>query len=406
MQKFNANQQWVSFLNKIFKRSADTFGDIDSAVSTVLSGVNTNGVYVTEDTALTITTVWACVSLLSESVGILPIHLYRKTDTGREIVRGHKSLNLVNTPNSYFTRMDMLQHLMVSVTLHGNGYVRIIRDKAGNPVRLKLIDPQIPQPVLSPKDELFYDIQGEMVHCDDMIHIKGLAVDGLKGKSPIAVHRENLMLTMEVQRYGEQFFSRGGNTSGVFEVPGTLKEDAFKRLQKQLTQQYAGLGNSHKPMLLEAGMKYSRINIPLDDAQFLTTRKFQKGEIASIYRVPPHMVGDLERSTYSNIEQQSQEYLTYCLMPYLVKIETELNQKLLSYKDREALYFRFGLNGLLRADSKSRSEFYKNMYLIGCMSPNEIRELEEMNKYKGGDEFYVQQNMTTANNAINQNNEQ
>ena len=397
----------MSFLSKIFKRSADNFSEIDRAVSTALSGgVNTNGsVYVTEDTALTLTTVWACVSLLSESVGILPVHLYKKTDTGREIVHGHKALNLVNNPNSYFSRMDLLQHLMVSVTLHGNGYARIIRDKSGNAERLKLLEPQVPQPVLSPNDELFYNVEGELVHSDDMIHIKGLVVDGLKGMSPIAVHRENLALTMEVQRYGEQFFSKGGNTSGVFEVPGTLKDDAFKRLQQQLIAQYVGLGNSHKPLLLEGGMKYSRVNIPLDDAQFLTTRKFQKSEIASIYRVPPHMVGDLERSTYSNIEQQSQEYLTYCLMPYLVKIETELNQKLLSYYDREKLYFRFGLNGLLRADSKSRSEYYKNMYLIGCMSPNEIREREEMNKYSGGDEFYVQQNMTTTENAINQNNE-
>ncbi|MBR5184365.1 MAG: phage portal protein [Bacteroidales bacterium] len=397
----------MSFLTKIFKRSitADTYGEIDRAVSSVLAGVKTKGVYVTEDTALTITTVWACVSLLSESVGILPIHLYKKTDTGREIVHGHESLNLVDSPNSYSTRMDLLQHLMVSVTLHGNGYARIVRDKGGKPVRLKLIDPQVPQPVLSPQDELFYDLNGEMVHCDDMIHVKGLVVDGCKGKSPIAVHRENLMLTMEVQKYGEQFFSNGGNTSGVFEVPGTLKDEAYNRLKAQLTEQYVGVNNSHKPMLLEGGMKYTRINIPLDDAQFLTTRKFQKSEIASIYRVPPHMVGDLERSTYSNIEQQSQEYLTYCLMPYLVKIETELNQKLLSYKDRETYYFRFGLNGLLRADSKSRSEYYKNMYMIGCMSPNEIRELEEMNKYKGGDEFYVQQNMTTTDNAINLNNE-
>ena len=395
----------MSFLSKIFKRSADTYGEIDRAVSTVLAGVNTNGVYVTEDTALTITTVWACVSLLSESVGILPIHLYKKTDTGREVVHGHDSLNLVNFPNSYFSRMDMLQHLMVSVTLHGNGYVRIMRDKGGRPIKLMMLEPQVPQPVLSKNDELFYNVNGEMVHSDDMIHVKGLVVDGFKGKSPIAVHRENLCLTMEVQKYGEQFFSKGGNTSGVFEVPGALKDDAFKRLQQQLAAQFSGIGNSHKPMLLEGGMKYTRINIPLDDAQFLTTRKFQKGEIASIYRVPPHMVGDLERSTYSNIEQQSQEYLTYCLMPYLVKIETELNQKLLSYKDREMYYFRFGLNGLLRADSKSRSEYYKNMYLIGCMSPNEIRELEEMNKYKGGDEFYVQSNMTTTDNAINKDNE-
>lgn len=397
----------MSFIDKIFKRSlpASSFNEIDRAVSSYLAGSDNDSIYISENTSLAITTVWACVSLLSETVGILPIHLYKKTETGRESVSKHPALRLINRPNSYTSRLDLMQHLMVSVVLYGNGYAVINRDKSGAPKKIDLVKPDVPQPALSEKGELFYMIEGKKVHSDDMIHVKGLVVDGLKGKSPIAVHRENLELTLMVQKYGQQFFSKGGNTSGVFEVPGTLSDAAYERLKNNLATNYGGIGNSHKPLLLEGGMKYSRINIPLDDAQFLSTRKFQKSEIASIFRVPPHMVGDLERSTYSNIEQQSQEFLTYCLMPYLVKIETELNSKLLSYDDAADHYFRFGLNGLLRADSKSRSEYYKNMYLIGCMNPNEIRELEEMNKYNGGDEFYVQQNMTTTDNAINQNNE-
>lgn len=396
----------MSILNKI-KRSLGLINseNIDRAVSTVLSGGKAEQIYVTEDTSLAVTTVWACVSLLSESVGILPIHLYKKTNVGRELVTNHPGYQLINRPNSYTTRLDLLQHLMTSVTLYGNGYAEIVRDANGKAVKINKLEPEVPQPSLSKDGELFYSVNGRMVHSDDMIHIKGLVVDGLVGKSPIAVHRENLSLTLMVQQYGQKFFAKGGNTEGVFEVPGTLSKDAYERLKADLTANYYGIGNSHRPMLLEGGMKYSRINIPLDDAQFLSTRKFQKGEIASIYRVPPHMVGDLERSTYSNIEQQAQEFLTYCLMPYLVKIETELNNKLLRVGERGTYYFRFGLNGLLRADSKSRSEYYKNMYMIGCMNPNEIRELEEMNKYEGGDEFYVQQNMTTTDNAINQNNE-
>lgn len=401
----------MSLFKKIFKRDAadvlHSYEDIDGAVSKALAGMSGSGnkVYVTEDTALSVTTVWACVSLLSESVGVLPIHLYKKNSSGREMVNEHPSLNLIKYPNEYTSQMDLLQWLMVSATLHGNGYARIIRDRNAKPVRLKLLDPQVPQPVLSASDELFYNIAGELVHCDDIIHVKGLVVDGLKGKSPISVHRENLELSMQVQSYGNRFFANGGNTSSVIEIPGSLTKDSFQRLKQDFAERIAGLENAHKPMLLEGGAKYNRINIPLDDAQFLSTRKFQKGEIASIFRVPPHMVGDLERSTYSNIEQQAQEYLTYCLMPYLVKIESELNRKLLRYDEQQTYYFRFGLNGLLRADSKSRSEYYKNMYLIGCMNANEIRELEEMNKYEGGDKFFVQQNMTTTDNAINQNNE-
>lgn len=384
---------------------APSHSEIDKAISNALSGVGISDmVYITEDSALAVTTVWSCVTLLSESVGILPIHLYKKTDQGRESVSNHFGLDLVNHPNSYTTRMDLMQHLMVSVALHGNGYARIIRED-GKPVSLELLQPDVPQPQLSANKVLFYNVKGEMVSSDDMIHIKGLVVDGLKGKSPITVHRENLELSIYVQRYGSLFFSKGGNTSSIIKVPGTLSKDSFARLKEQINERLAGLGNAHKPLLLEGGAEYNRINIPLDDAQFLSTRKFQKGEIASIYRIPPHMVGDLERSTYSNIEQQAQEFVTYCLMPYLMKIEEELNNKLLTIAQRRTHYFRFGLNGLLRADSKSRSEYYKNMYLIGCMNPNEIRELEEMNKYEGGGEFYVQQNMTTTNNAINQNNE-
>lgn len=384
---------------------APSHSEIDRAISKMLSGGDTDRVYVTEDSALAVTTVWACVTLLSESVGILPIHLYKKTDQGRESVSKHFGLQLINHPNSYTTRMDLLQHLMVSVALRGNGYARIHRED-GVPVSLELLQPDVVQPQLSENKLLFYNVQGQMVSSDDMIHIKGLVVDGLKGKSPIAVHRENLELSMYVQRYGSMFFAKGGNTSSIIKVPGVLSKDSFERLKRQINEKLAGLANAHKPLLLEGGAEYNRINIPLDDAQFLSTRKFQKGEIASIYRVPPHMVGDLERSTYSNIEQQAQEFVTYCLMPYLMKIEEEFNNKLLKVAQRDVYYFRFGLNGLLRADSKSRSEYYKNMYLIGCMNPNEIRELEEMNKYEGGNEFYVQQNMTTTENAINQNNEQ
>ena len=399
----------MSFISKILKRSESPqprYETIDEAVSRALVGDSGNKVYVTDETALSVTTVWACVSLLSDSVGVLPIHLYKHTDNGREKVSSHPSLSLIRYPNAYTSRMELMQNLMVSVALYGNGYAQIFRDNDSRAVKLKILDPAVPQPYLSDNDdELFYDVAGKKVHSDDMIHIKGLVVDGLKGKSPISVFRENLELSMNVQNYGNRFFAQGGNTSSVIEVPGSLSEKAYDRLKADITKRIAGIENAHKPMLLEAGAKYSRINIPLDDAQFLSTRKFQKGEIASIYRIPPHMVGDLERATYSNIEQQGQEFVTYCLMPYLERIESELNRKLLRYDEQETYYFRFTINGLLRADSKSRSEFYKNMYMIGCMNANEIRQMEEMNSYEGGEKYFVQQNMTTTDNAIKQNNE-
>ena len=210
--------------------------------------------------------------------------------------------------------------------------------------------------------------------------------------SPIAVHRENIRLGKSVQTYGARFFDKGGNTSGIFTVPGRLKDEAYRRLKEDLNRRYVGLENAHEPFLLEDGLKYERINIPLEDAQFLGTRKFQKSEIATIFGVPPHMIADLERATNNNIEHQGMEYVVYSLLPYLVRIEMELRRKLLRENESD-MYFSFSVNGLMRGDSKTRSEFYKNMYMIGAMSANEIRALEEMNPYPDGDRYFTQLNM-------------
>ena len=256
------------------------------------------------------------------------------------------------------------------------------------------------EPILTDDDILFYRTdKGELLPSHEMLHLRGLSTNGYKGKSPIAVHRDNLSLTASAQQYGEKFFNQGGNMSGVFKYPSTLKPEAYKRLKHDLIQQSVGLHNAHTPLLLEGGMTYERISIPPEDAQFIATRKFQKTEIATIYGVPPHMIADLERATNNNIEHQGMEFVQYCLMPYLVRLEEEFNRKLLRHDEFGEYYFLFGLNGLLRGDAKTRSEYYKNMNLIGALNANEIRSLEDMNAYEGGDEYFVQANMQTIENA-------
>ncbi len=191
------------------------------------------------------------------------------------------------------------------------------------------------------------------------------------------------------------------NMSGVFKYPSTLKPDAYERLKRDLIAQSVGLHNAHIPLLFEGGMQYERISIPPEDAQFIATRKFQKTEIATIYGVPPHMIADLERATNNNIEHQGMEFVTYCLMPYLVRIEEELNRKLLRTDEFSNYYFKFNPNGLLRGDAKTRSEYYKNLNFIGAINANEVRAYEEMNSYDGGDEYFVQLNMQPVQQAIN-----
>ena len=350
---------------------------------------------------MNLTAVWACVRILSETVGTLPLHLYRRTARGRERQYNHLCHRFVQVPNSYSTRFDLMHHLMVSCALWGNGFVRIFRDKRYRPVRLKFIHPARIEPLLTDNDELFYRSDtGELLPNEDVVHLRGLSTDGYKGKSPIAVHRDNLALSVSAQLYGKRFFDQGGNMSGVFKYPSTLKPEAYQCLKKDLIAQSVGLHNAHVPLLLEGGMTYERISIPPEDAQFIATRKFQKTEIATIYGIPPHMITDLERATNNNIEHQGMEFVQYCLMPYLVRIEEEFNRKLLREDEFGEYYFLFGLNGLLRGDAKTRSEYYKNMNIVGAMSANEIRSFEDMNSYDGGDEYFVQMNMQPVTTAV------
>lgn len=397
---------WLpSFFTRSNKRTISA--EFESAVNHALLADTVADVaqrpYITEEGALNLSAVWACVRILSETVGTLPLHLYRRTSSGRERQYLHPCHRLIQTPNSYANRFDLMHHLMVSCALWGNGYARIYRDRLYRPVRLKFLHPLTVEPVLTDDDELFYRLNtGEMLSTDDVIHIKNLSTNGYKGKSPIAVHRDNLSLTMAAQEYGERFFNQGGNMSGVFKYPSTLKPEAYQRLKKDLLAQSVGLHNAHVPLLLEGGMTYERISIPPEDAQFIATRKFQKTEIATIYGIPPHMIADLERATNNNIEHQGMEFVQYCLMPYLVRIEEEFNRKLLRDDEFGDYYFLFGLNGLLRGDAKTRSEYYKNLNIVGAISANEIRSLEDMNSYEGGDEYFVQMNMQTVSNAKQQ----
>lgn len=384
------------------KRSNDEF---ESAVSATLLGqamADSMGVAppVTAENSLSLSAVWRCVNILADTVAILPIHLYEKSGDVRNRNNTHSSYRLLKRPNQYMTHFVMMRFLMTSCVLWGNGYARIIRDNKHNPIRLRPIHPGTVEPYLTESENLYYRLaNGEVVSSSDMIHIKGLSIDGIKGKSPITIHRENIQLAKYAQEFGSKFFSQGSHQGGTFTIPGELKDEQYNRLKADLTRQMAGMQNAHKPILLEGGMTYARISIPPEDAQYIESRKFQKTEIATIFGVPPHMLADLERSTNNNIEHQGMEFVTYTLLSYLVGLEEEFNVKMLRDDEFDKFYHKFELKNLLRGDAKTRSEYYKNMNLVGAMNANEIRSLEEMNTYDGGDEYFVQLNMQTPENA-------
>ena len=234
----------------------------------------------------------------------------------------------------------------------------------------------------------------------DVLHIPGLGFDGLVGYSPIAMAKNAIGLAIAAEEYGSKFYANGAAPSGVLEHPGTLKDPGRVRESWQAT--FGGSANANKVAVLEEGMKYTPISISPNEAQFLETRKFQINEIARIFRVPPHMVGDLEKSSFSNIEQQSLEFVKYTLDPWVIRWEQALYRTLLSEEEKKTVFFKFNVEGLLRGDYASRMSGYATARQNGWMSANDIRELEDLDRIPaelGGDLYLVNGNMLPLTSA-------
>lgn len=234
----------------------------------------------------------------------------------------------------------------------------------------------------------------------DVLHIPGLGFDGLVGYSPIAMAKNAIGLALATEEYGSKFFANGAAPSGVLEHPGTIKDPARVRESWQST--FGGSHNSNKIAVLEEGMKYTPISISPEQAQFLETRKFQIDEIARIFRVPPHMVGDLEKSSFSNIEQQSLEFVKYTLDPWVIRWEQSIQRTLLTHEEKKGYFVKFNVEGLLRGDYQSRMEGYATARQNGWMSANDIRELENLDrisKEEGGDLYLINGNMLSLSKA-------
>lgn len=360
-----------------------------------LGGGNTSaGVSVTVNTALSLSAVWRAVNVNSGTLAALPLKVYKSGDKGREQIRTNAAHKVIKRPNPMMTAFIFRETMQAIVMMWGNAYAYIKRDSRGEPVELMPVHPSNVY-VFKGQDGLLYykiKISGEpsTVPHWSMIHIPGLSFDGLKGYSPLAVMRESIGGAIATQRFGNNFYEKGGNVGGVLEVPGELSDNAYKRLKDSWNNQSQGIENASSTALLEGGTKYTKIGIPPEEAQFLQTRQFQVSEIARWFGTPPHLLMDLERSTNNNIEHQGMEYVTYTLLPWAKRWEEELSRKLIKESDQDDLYIEHDFNGLLRADSKSRSESYKSLFGIGAITPNQIATFENMPTYPDGDQRFVQ----------------
>ncbi len=404
----------MGFFSGLFRSRDKPVNSTAGASYRFFLGGTTSGKAVTERTAMQMTAVYSCVRILAEAVAGLPLHLYRYTsDGGKEKAVDHPLyLLLHDEPNPEMSSFVFRETLMTHLLLWGNAYAQIIRNGKGEVVALY---PLMPNKMRVDRDKLghlYYEYQVTSEDAptmkngtvrltpSDVLHIPGLGFDGLVGYSPIAMAKNAIGLAIATEEYGAKFFANGAAPSGVLEHPGTIKDPS--KVREAWQSQFGGSANSGKIAVLEEGMKYTPISISPEQAQFLETRKFQINEIARIFRVPPHMVGDLEKSSFSNIEQQSLEFVKYTLDPWVVRWEQSMMRTLLLPDEKSVFFVKFNLEGLLRGDYASRMNGYAVARQNGWMSANDIRELENLDRIPaelGGDLYLINGNMLPMKDA-------
>ena len=399
---------------KLFNRKArdEPRNTLNGSGYSFLFGPTVAGKAVNERSAMQMSAVYACVRILSEAIASLPLHFYQYNGAGgKEKALKHPLYSLLHDePNPEMTSFVFRETIMSHLCLWGNAYAQIIRNGRGNVVAL--------YPLLPNRMEVQRDNAGRLIYIytkpsdepdagetftlrsDEILHIPGLGFDGLVGYSPLTMARNAVGAAIAADKFAGKFYANAATPSGVLEFPGALKD--AKTFREQWEGSFAGAVNAGKTPVLEEGMTYKPIAISPQDAQFLETRKFNIDEIARIFRVPPHMLADLEKSSFSNIEQQSLEFVKYTLAPWVARIEQALKKSLLLPDEKKHYFFSFNLEGLLRGDYQSRMNGYAIARQNGWMSANDIRELENMNRIpseEGGDLYLVNGNMLPLKDA-------
>lgn len=367
-------------------------------------GYETNsGKQVSSAQAMRVSAVFACVRLLSEQIGMLPCVLYSgdEDEKTKNRAKDHTLYNLLHkAPNKYMTAQEFWEAVIVALCFKGNFYAYIQRGAAGRIIGLLPLNNGSVQPRLlddwTPVYQVsFHNGQSGLFGQDEIWHVRGISSDGLLGMSPIRYAREAIGLSLATEEHGARLFSNGAVTSGVLRTDQTLSDEAFKRLKEDFKDRHQGVSNAQKPMILEMGLDWKQTSLNADDAQFLETRKFQVAEIARLFLVPPHMIGDLEKATFSNIEQQSIDFAKNTLTPYLERIEQRIKVGLLKKSEQSGFYAKFDITRALRGDQESRYKGYATGINWGILNPNECRAKEDLPPREGGDDYLTPLNMTT-----------
>ena len=365
-----------------------------------------SGENVTEYSALNYSAVYNAVLLISDTVASLPLGLKRKENRNTLTVDSNPLHNVLHDQaNPYMTAMTMREVSMGHVLLWGNSYAEIVRNRRGEVIELWPITPNRVQVKLL-GGEMVYIIKmttGEDVVLtrDQVLHVPGMGFDGYMGYSLVSLASNAIGLGMAMETFGSRYFGNGTHPGVIVSHPGKLSPEAAEALQKSLVSAYSGLGKSHRLMLLEENMKLEKLGVPPNDSQFLESRQFQVPEIARWFNLPPHKLKDLTKSSFSNIEAEQISFVTDSILPWLVRLEQNYKMQLLNaLEKKQGLYFKHNVEGLLRGNAKDRALLYRTMWMMGAMSQNDIREKEDMDPIKGGDEYFVPLNMQPLSRAL------
>lgn len=376
------------------------------------------GVSVNEETALKFSAIYACVRVISDQISAFPKGVYKRVDDRvREKQSAHPVQYLIDSaPNDFYSAFDMWDAVATSTLLWGNGFVEIIRDGRYGVGSLVVKHPsniKIWYGTVDGKLVLFYEdteTQRKIPYWD-MLHFHGLSYDGVQGRGVISYYaKDSVGLSIAAEKFGAKFFGNDTMMTKYLAHPSTLSDTAKKHIEESWQKNIAGLDNAFKMNVLEEGMELKNVGIPPEQAQYIATRQHQIEEICRWFKVQPHLIQHLLRSTNNNIEHQGIEFVTQTLTPWVVRFEQELNRKIFTTGQTGNYYVKFNMNSLLRGDITARTNYYAIMHRDGIMSANEIRQLEDMNPRDGGDEYLTPANITgkqdnTEDNSYNNDNQ-
>lgn len=361
-----------------------------------------------EDDVLSIDTVLSCVRVIAEETACLPFELFKPEADGTNVEAAieHPLYNLMRwSQNEEMTAFDFRMWLMVDVLIRGRAYAQIIRDGKGQVLSLWPLNARDVRPYRATKTEkgliegqIYYEYYNRgvvgapriILKKQDVLKIQLMGHGGLLGLSMVELQKESLGASKAATEFSSEFFANGGATSGVLEIEAELSEVAYQRLKKDWKEAHTGTGKRHGTPILEAGTKFTPFALNHEETQLLETRKFQRSTISGLWRVPAHLINDLESATYSNIEQQDLGFAKHCLRPWLTNWEQNCQLSLLTDAERkQGYFFRHNTRDLLRGDFPSRAIAYSSLVNVGIMSPNDCRRMEDMNSYEGGDQYLV-----------------